>query len=187
MPKQACSCVTKIAGPSSNPPDANFAVASRDMPKMHTFRNASVWPRSGFKHFRHNPAPANPPSNLRDIYASFLRLLNEIPLGNGKDKFVLGAGLVVWPLISVMLLPSAYLTNLDGNLFSSGRVPVAIFSIVALISEAAAVFLFFPWRSQITYRPENRTNSWSVVATAVAGISALAFLVAAVANVVRVW
>lgn len=133
-------------------------------------------------------ALASPAINdLREIFASFLRMGKDMYLGNGKKKFALGVGLVVWPVIVAMLLPSAYLSNLNKNLLSSGRLPVAIFCVVALISEAVAVSLLFPSRRLIVGKSEDRMNSWLVVATAVAGVCTLAFFIAAVANVVQVW
>lgn len=99
-----------------------------------------------------------------------------------ERKFKVGLGLAVWPVFAALIAPASY----------SNRLPITIFCIIAILSEAEAGLLFF-----LTYRrpidrvmamdaDEDRISSWSVIGAAAAGACALAFLVAAVANVIQV-
>jgi hypothetical protein len=94
-----------------------------------------------------------------------------------ERKFKLGLCLALWPVLFAAVTPAGY----------SNRLPMAIFCTAAIISEAAAAWLFFLTYRRPIDRPEDRLTSWSVVGAAAAGVCTLAFLAAALANVARIW
>lgn len=94
-----------------------------------------------------------------------------------KRKFELGLLLVLWPMLAAAVFPAGY----------SSRLPLAMFLITALLSEAAAIVLFFQSYRRVIDRPEDRLTSWSVIGAAAAGACTLAFLIAAMVNAIRVW
>jgi hypothetical protein len=100
-----------------------------------------------------------------------------------KLKFGLGLLLAIWPVAVAAFVPAQYFAGFDVSLPSSNRLPLAIFCIAALVSEAIAFFVFF--RARVL--PADRLSSLSVIAAAAAAACTLAFLVAAVANAMRVW
>lgn len=102
---------------------------------------------------------------------------------NRRIRFGLGVVLAVGPVLVAIFLPGTYLASLGFQLVSSTRVPLALFCLAALASEGFAIFLFFHAR----VFPTDRITSWSEIAAAVAGVSTIAFLIAAVANAIQVW
>jgi hypothetical protein len=93
-----------------------------------------------------------------------------------KRKFKLGLVLALWPVLFAIVAPAAY----------SDRLPIAIFCITAILSEAAAALLFFLTYRRPIDRPEDRLTSWSVIGAAAAGLCMVAFLIATVVNVIQV-
>lgn len=87
-----------------------------------------------------------------------------------KQKFAFGAALALWPLLMLALVPSEVLINRNSTVCT-----------LALLSEAVASVLFFYLRR----RRKDRLAFWSTIAAAVAGEVTLAFLVAAVAIIMR--
>ncbi len=125
-------------------------------------------------------------SRLVNSFAS--KLLNYIRRGfligsdftrslNRERKFTLGLILALWPVFAAVFVPPAY----------SDRLPLVIFCIAALTSEAMAAWLFIATRRRAIDRPEDRLTSWSVVGAAAAGAGTVAFLITTVANLMHVW
>ncbi|MGH9716107.1 MAG: hypothetical protein ACRD4R_05170 [Candidatus Acidiferrales bacterium] len=100
-----------------------------------------------------------------------------------KFRFGFGIFLALWPVAVAAFVPAQVFAGLDVVMVSSNRLPLAIFCVAALASEILAVTLFF--RTRVF--PIDALTSWSVIAAAAAGTCTLAFLVAAVANVIGVW
>jgi hypothetical protein len=112
-------------------------------------------------------------------------ILNRAELTDPRDRkrvFELAIFLALWPVFFAALVPTQY----------NSRFPLLIFCVAALLSEAAAAFLFFrtcagPRDRLATWsRAEGRLTKWSVIGAAAAGTGMLAFLVAAVANAIGV-
>jgi hypothetical protein len=102
---------------------------------------------------------------------------------NRKFRFSLGVFLAVWPVVVAAFVPAQLFADLDVNMLSANRLPLAIFCAAALASEIGAIVVFF--RTRVL--PIDPLTSWSVIAAAAAGTCTLAFLVAAVANVLHAW
>ncbi len=99
-----------------------------------------------------------------------------------KLKFGLGVLLALWPVAVAAFVPADVLAGFDLNTLLTNRQPLAVFCVAALVSEVLAVVLFF--RARVF--PKDSLTSWSVVAAVAAGACTLAFLIAAVANVMHV-
>jgi len=99
-----------------------------------------------------------------------------------KRVFELAIFLALWPVFVAALVPPQY----------NSRFPLLIFCLAALLSEAAAAFLFFRTcagprdRLAMWFRAGDRLTKWSLIGAAAAGTGTLAFLVAAVANAIGV-
>jgi len=102
---------------------------------------------------------------------------------NRKLRFSLGVFLAVWPVVVAAFVPVQLFADLDVNMLSADRLPLAIFCVAALVSEIGAVVVFFRTRAF----PIDSLTSWSVIAATAAGTCTLAFLVAALANVLHAW
>lgn len=100
-----------------------------------------------------------------------------------KFGFSIGIFLALWPVVIAAFVPAHVFANLDVNMVSADRLPLAFFCIAALLSEVFATILFF--RTRVF--PIDPLTSWSVIAATAAGTCTLAFLVAAVANVFHAW
>ncbi len=103
-----------------------------------------------------------------------------------KRQFSAGLWLALWPVVVATLVPSQFFDGFGANLFSDNRLPVTIFCVAALISEAVAAFLFVLACRRFVDRSEDRLTFWSVIAGSAAGVCAVAFLIAAVANVMQI-
>lgn len=99
-----------------------------------------------------------------------------------KFKFAAGGILALWPVVIAAFVPADILAGFNLNVISMNRLPLAVFCIAALVSEALAVVL----SSRSRVFPKDSLTSWSLAAAVAAGACTLAFLVAAVANFVHV-
>lgn len=100
-----------------------------------------------------------------------------------KLRFSFGVFLALWPVVVAALVPARLFADLDVNMLSADRLPLAMFCLAALASEIGAVVVFF--RTRVF--PTDPLTSWSVIAATAAGTCTVAFLVAAVANVFHAW
>jgi hypothetical protein len=127
----------------------------------------------------------NPASSSKDL----LRLIRdyEKPVLSRKRKFTLGLWLSIWPVVIAALVPAQGLADLDLNLLANSRLPITVFCFVALISEAAAAWLFLPMCKRFVDLPEDRLTTWATIGAAAAGACTLAFLAATVANILHFW
>ncbi|MGH9740347.1 MAG: hypothetical protein ACRD4X_17430 [Candidatus Acidiferrales bacterium] len=103
-----------------------------------------------------------------------------------KRQFTIGIWLALWPVVVAALVPSQLFAGIDVNLLSDNRLPVVVFCVAALVSEAVAASLFVLVCKRFVDRPEDRLTFWSVIAAAAAGVGTLAFLIATVANVMQI-
>ncbi|MGA9885430.1 MAG: hypothetical protein WBQ34_17070 [Candidatus Acidiferrales bacterium] len=103
-----------------------------------------------------------------------------------KRQFSIGFWLALWPVVVAALVPSQLFAGFDVNLLFSNRFPVIVFCVAALVSEAVAVLLFVLVCRRFVDRSEDRLTFWSVIAAAAAAVGTLAFLIAAVANVMQI-
>gem|GEM_PF-4739523 len=110
--------------------------------------------------------------NIRRAYIAGNQYMHTL---DRRRKFKLGLVLALWPVLFAVVAPAAY----------SNRLPVAIFCIAAILSEAAAALLFFLTYRRPIDRPEDRLTSWSVIGAAAAGLCMLVFLIATVVNVLQ--
>jgi len=100
-----------------------------------------------------------------------------------KFRFSIGLFLALWPVVVAAFVPTQVFASLDVSMLSADRLPLAVFCVTALVSEVFAMIVFF--RTRVF--PIDPLTSWSVIAAAAAGTCTVAFLVAAVANVLHVW
>lgn len=122
-------------------------------------------------------------TKVRENMRRIIQLRDECTDTRDRRRiFELAIFLALWPVFIAALVPAQY----------NSRFPLLIFCVAALLSEAAAAFLFFQTcagprqRLAIWSRPEDRLTMWSVIGAAAAGTGMLAFLVAAVANAINV-
>jgi hypothetical protein len=100
-----------------------------------------------------------------------------------KLLFSIGLFLALWPVMVAALVPANVFAGLDLNMLSADRLPLVLFCLGALVSEIIAVIMFF----RIRVFPIDPLTSWSVIGAVAAGTCTLAFLAAAVANVLHIW
>jgi len=98
-----------------------------------------------------------------------------------KLRFSVGIFLALWPVAVAAFVPAQVFAGLDVNMMSADRLPLAVFCAAALVSEIFAIIVFF--RTRVF--PIDSLTSWSVIGAVAAGTCTLAFLAAAVANVLH--
>lgn len=103
-----------------------------------------------------------------------------------RRRFSIGLWLALWPVVVAALAPSQFFDGFNANVLAYNRLPVAVFCVAALISEAAAASLFVLACRRFVDRPEDQLTFWSVISATAAGVCAVAFLIAAVANVTQI-
>lgn len=108
--------------------------------------------------------------NLRKVYLFGNEFMTPV---ERRRKFKLGICLALWPVLVASFTPAVY----------SNRLPVAVFCLAAIMSEGAAAWLFSATYRRRIDRKRDRLTSWSFVGAAAAGVCTLAFLIAALANV----
>lgn len=123
-----------------------------------------------------------------------MQMKNAWTLASEKDKsfpsrrrqFSTGLWLALWPVVVATLVPSQFFDGFSAGLFSDNRLPVTVFCVAALISEAVAASLFLLACRRFVDKSEDRLTFWSVIAGAASGVCAIAFLIATVANVMQI-
>lgn len=136
-------------------------------------------------------SPALPPSQINAVLKTLklpatsprdlLRRIrdHETPVLSRRRKFTLGLWLAIWPVIIAALVPSTLLGN--------SRLPIMMFCIAALLSEAIAASLFLLVCQRFVDLAEDRLTTWATIGAAAAGVCTLAFFAASVANGMHFW